>query len=69
MPIRRLPTSPRRALLAVAECQLAKILTVELQQVEGVQHGLADGAAAVERVEDGDAIRTAYDRLAMSVKR
>jgi hypothetical protein len=27
---------------------------VELEKVEGVQHSLADGAAAVERVEDRD---------------
>jgi hypothetical protein len=38
----------------------AKILTVKLKQVEGVQHGLGDGATTVERVEDRDTIRTAY---------
>jgi hypothetical protein len=39
-------------------------VAVELQEVEGVQNGLADGAVPVERVEDRDAVRTAHHRLA-----
>jgi hypothetical protein len=40
----------RQALLAVAQRQAAEVLAVELQKVvEGVQHGLADGAAPVFR--------------------
>jgi hypothetical protein len=53
----------------VAERQAAKVLAVELQKVEGVQHGLANGAAPVQRVEDGDAIRSAYDCLAIESER
>jgi hypothetical protein len=53
--LRTMPTSrfhqPRQAFLTVAQRQAAEVLTVELQEVEGVQHGLG-GAAAVERVED-----------------
>jgi hypothetical protein len=60
---------PRQPLLAVSQRQPAKVLTVELQKVEGVQHGLAGGAAAVERIEDRDAIRTAYHRLAVERER
>jgi hypothetical protein len=33
------------------------VLTVELEEVEGVQHGLGDGAAAVERVGEGSPTR------------
>jgi hypothetical protein len=35
-------------------CTLDLVLAVELQEVEGVQHGLGDGATAVQGVEDGD---------------
>jgi hypothetical protein len=41
----------------------------QFEQIEGVQHGLADSAAAVQRVEDGDAIRTADHRLAIDRER
>jgi hypothetical protein len=54
---------PRQPLLAVAQWHVPKVLAVELEKVEGVQHSLADGAAAVERVEDRDAIRIGYIRL------
>jgi hypothetical protein len=54
----------RQPLLAVAQWHVPKVLAVELEKVEGVQHSLADGAAAVERVEDRDAIRTADHSLA-----
>jgi hypothetical protein len=46
----------RQPLLAVAQWHVPKVLAVEFEKVEGVQHGLADGAAAVERVEDRDPI-------------
>jgi hypothetical protein len=46
---------PRQPLLTVAQRPAAKVLTVELQKVEGVQHGLGDGGAAVvQSIEDGD---------------
>jgi hypothetical protein len=64
MPIRRLPTSLAQALLALAQRQSAEVLAVELQKVERVQHGLADGATPVQRVEDRDAIRPAHHGLA-----
>jgi hypothetical protein len=56
---------PRQALLAVAQSEAAEILTVELEEVEGVQHSLGDGAAAVQSVKDGDTIRTADHGLAI----
>jgi hypothetical protein len=43
---------PRQPLLAVEERQAAKILTIEFQQVEPVQDGLADGPMPVESVKD-----------------
>jgi hypothetical protein len=51
--------------LTVEEWHVPKILTVKLKQVEGVQHGLGDGATTVERVEDRDTIRTAYHGLSV----
>jgi hypothetical protein len=42
--------------------------TFELDQVEGVQHGIADGAAPVEGVEDGDPVR-ATDGLTVERER
>ena len=63
------PQEPRQAPLAVAEGQAAEILTVELKQVEGVQHGLGGGAAAVEGVKDRDAVRTAHHGLAVERER
>lgn len=38
-------------------------------QVEGVEHRLADGAVAVKRVEDGDPVRAADNRLAIERER
>jgi len=38
---------PRQPLLAVAQRHAAEVLAVELQEVEGVQHGLGDGATTV----------------------
>jgi hypothetical protein len=52
MPSRHPPSQPRRPLLTVAQRQAAKVLAVELQKVEGVQHGLGDGAVAVQSIED-----------------
>jgi len=60
---------PRQALLASAKRQGAEVLAVELEQVERVQHRIADDAAPVERVEDRDAIRAAYHRLAVEPER
>jgi hypothetical protein len=53
------PSSSVWSLIAVAQGPRAEVLTVELQKVEGVQHGLGDGAAAVQSIEDCDAIWTA----------
>jgi hypothetical protein len=50
---------PRQPLLAVVQGQAAEVLAVELQQMEGIQHGLGDGAAAVQGVEDRYAIGSA----------
>ena len=41
----------------------------QLQQVEGVQHGLGDRAAAVQSVKDRHAIRAAHHCLAVERKR
>jgi hypothetical protein len=46
MPMRRLPNQPRQPLLTAAQWHVPKVLAVELEKVEGVQRGLADGAAA-----------------------
>jgi hypothetical protein len=60
---------PCQPLLAVAQRQVPKILAIKLQEVEGVQHGLADGAAAMQITEHGDAIRTAHHGLFIDRKR
>jgi hypothetical protein len=44
--MRRLPNQPRQPLLTAAQWHVPKVLAVELEKVEGVQRGLADGAAA-----------------------
>jgi hypothetical protein len=62
IPSRRLPRS-------VTQRPRAEILPVELEEVESVQHRLADGAVAVQRVEDRDAVRAAYDRLVVQGER
>jgi hypothetical protein len=49
--------------------QGAKVIAVELQEVKGVQHGLADGAATVKSIEDGDAVWTADHGLAIDRER
>jgi hypothetical protein len=69
MPSRRPPRSLASRFLRSPRGQPAEILAVELQEVEGVQHGLGDGAAPVERVEDGDTIRTADHGLAVERER
>jgi hypothetical protein len=56
---------PRQPLLAVAQRQGAEVLAAEFEEIESVQHCLADGATAVERVEDGDAIRPTHHGLAV----
>jgi hypothetical protein len=60
---------PRQTLFALAERQRAEILPVEFQEVEGLQDRLAHLAAAVERIEDGDAIRAAHHSLAVERER
>jgi hypothetical protein len=60
---------PGQPLLAVAQRQVPKILAVKLQEVQGVQHGLADGAAAMQITEHRDAIRTAHHGLFIDRKR
>jgi hypothetical protein len=61
MPMRRLANSLASRFLRFAQRQGAEI---ELEEVEGVQHGLADGAAAVQGIEDRDAVRAADAGLA-----
>jgi hypothetical protein len=56
---------PRQALFTVKERHAAKVFAVELKQVEGVHHGLGDGAPTVELVENGDTIRPAHHCLAV----
>jgi hypothetical protein len=56
---------PRQPLLAVAKRHVPKVLAVEFEKVEGVQHSLADGAAPMECVEDRDAIWAAGYGLAV----
>jgi hypothetical protein len=60
-----LAQQPRQALLAVAERQAAKVLAIKLQEVERVQHRVADGAMAMEGVEDRDPVRAGDDCLAV----
>jgi hypothetical protein len=56
-----MPRRPSRVAWPAASCgspsDSAPRSAVELDQVEGVQHGIADGAAPVEGVEDGDPVR------------
>jgi hypothetical protein len=54
---------------AVAQRQAAKVLAIELQKVERLQHGLADGAAPVESVEDCNAVWPAHHCLAVERER
>jgi hypothetical protein len=41
---------PRQALLAVAQRHDAEVLTIQLQEIEGVEHRLGDGAVPGERM-------------------
>jgi hypothetical protein len=50
---------PRQAFLTVAEWQAAEVLIANGSK--RVQHSLADGAAAVQGVEDRDAVGSADD--------
>jgi hypothetical protein len=59
----------REPSLAIDEGQRSQVLAVEFEEVEGVQHRLADGAPAVQGVEDRDAIRAAHHGLAIDCKR
>jgi hypothetical protein len=60
---------PRQALIAAAERQVPEVFTVELQEVEGVEHRTADSAVAVQCVEDRDAIRSTDHGLAVERER
>jgi hypothetical protein len=48
---------PRQGPRAVHQGQAAEVLTVEFEQIEGVQHR---SPASVQRVDDGDTIRPAH---------
>jgi hypothetical protein len=65
MPSRRPPRSLASRFLRSPSGWARKVFAVELQQVEAVEHGLAYGAAAVQSIEDCDAVRTAYHGLAI----
>jgi hypothetical protein len=41
----------RQTLLAIREGHGAEVFTVELEEIEGIQRGLPDGAAALPRLE------------------
>jgi hypothetical protein len=58
-----------KSFLSVHEGKRSQVIAVEFEQVEGVQHRLADDAAPVQRVEDGDAVRAADDSLAVDGER
>jgi hypothetical protein len=60
---------PHQPLLAVDQGQAAEVLAVELQEVEDVEHRVADGPVAVDGVEDRHAIGAADDRLAVQGER
>jgi hypothetical protein len=59
----------RQPLLAIHERQRPQVLAIELEQVEGIEHCLADGAMAMQRVEDRYAVRTAHDGFAIEDER
>jgi hypothetical protein len=56
---------PPKQLFAVSEGQRSKILTVEFEEVEGVQHGFTDCAVAMQGIEDRYAVRTADHGLSV----
>jgi hypothetical protein len=51
IPSRRLPTSLARRFLQSERGVAQRSFTVELEEIEGIQRGLADGAAALPRLE------------------
>jgi hypothetical protein len=65
MPSRRPLGNPARRFSRSTRGSARKSWPSSLEEVEGVHHSFADGAAAVERVEDRDAIRTADHGLAV----
>jgi hypothetical protein len=60
---------PRQAILALPERQRPIVDAVEFQQIEGLQDGIGDTAAPVERVERGDPIGTADHGFAVQGER
>jgi hypothetical protein len=58
-----LPTSRARRFLRSPNGKRAEVLTVKLQEVEGVKHGFADGTVAMQRIEDRDAVWPTYERF------
>jgi hypothetical protein len=65
MPSRRLPSSLASRFLRSPSGRPRRSSPSPLQEVERVQHGLADRAAAVQSVEDRDTVRTADRGLAI----
>src|SRR5262249_10056905 len=56
---------PRQERLAIAQRQSTEIHTIQLEQVETVEHGLADGAVPVKCVKHSDSIRSTDAGLAI----
>jgi hypothetical protein len=69
MPIRRLPNEPRQPLLAVTQGHGAEVLAIKFEEIEAVQHGLADGAVAMQGIEDTHAVRAADAGFAVQDER
>jgi hypothetical protein len=63
MPSRRPLSNPARRFLRSTGGSARKTWPSSLEEVEGVHHRLADGAAAVQSIEDCHPIRAADDRL------
>jgi hypothetical protein len=55
--------------LSLTQGQRPQVLAVELQQVEGVKHGIRCAAASVERIEHGDTVWTGDHSLAIDRER
>jgi hypothetical protein len=55
--------------LALTKGQRTVVDPVQLKQVESIEHGLSDGAASVERIENGDPVRPAHSGLAVNRER
>jgi hypothetical protein len=60
---------PRESVLAQMQRQLAEVVAVERQNIEGVEHHLVIVSAGMQAVEIGDAVNAEQDRLAIDNER